>query len=153
MTVTVIVAGIIGALFGLGLALLSGRRKLIGLLFGAAIATLIAALLLPRLAGPPRCQFPDPGDLPTLTHPAGYVYVIQDVEFSQRYKIGRTTNPERRLSEIRNLLPGDTDIVAIIDTGDAPTLEWQLHQRYADERRRGEWFALDNGQVRDICRL
>ena len=32
MTVTVIVAGIIGALLGLGLALLSGRRKLTGLL-------------------------------------------------------------------------------------------------------------------------
>ena len=86
MTATVIVAGIIGALLGLGLALLFGRRKLIGLLFGAAIATLIAALLLPRLAGPPRCRFPDPGDLPTLTPPAGYVIVIQDIEFSQRYK-------------------------------------------------------------------
>ena len=100
-----------------------------------------------------RCKFDDPAGLPTLTPPAGYVYVIQEVEYSKLYKIGRTGNPGRRLPEIRGILPGQSAIVAILKTEDAATLEWQLHQRYADARKNGEWFALDGAQVREICAL
>ena len=126
---------------------------MIGAFGGVVFAIILFVIVVPRLTQAPRCDFGDPADLPILTHPAGYVYVIQDIEFSRRYKIGRTTNPDRRINEIRTILPGKSDIVAIVDTQDAPTLEWQLHQRYVAERKHGEWFELSDEQVREICSL
>ncbi len=114
---SVIMATMIGALSGVGLALLLGKSRVFGAITGALLSLFVLAFVLPSIfTHPLRCQFGDPVDLPTLTHPAGYIYVIQDVEFSKRYKIGRTNNPERRLNEIRSILPGTSDIVAIIDT-------------------------------------
>ena len=153
MVVYYVIAAMLGAVIGLGLAALLGRNRLVGALMGIVLALAIGAIALPWLASPPRCKFGDPSDLPKLTHPAGYVYVLQDVEFSQRYKVGRTVNPKERLNAIRNSLPGESEIVAIIDTGDAPALEWQLHQRYAEMQRKGEWYDLSHAQVREICQI
>ena len=130
-----------------------GRGKFTGAVTGLAIGLAVAAIIWHITAGGVRCEFGDPVDLPPLTHPAGYIYVIQDTEFSKRYKIGRTNNPERRLNEIRAILPGRSEIVAIVDTQDAPALEWQLHARYAASRKRGEWFDLSDSQVREICQI
>ena len=143
----------VGALAGALLAFLLRKSKVIGAFGGVVFAIILFVIVVPRLTQAPRCDFGDPADLPILTHPAGYVYVIQDIEFSRRYKIGRTTNPDRRINEIRTILPGKSDIVAIVDTQDAPTLEWQLHQRYVAERKHGEWFELSDEQVREICSL
>lgn len=149
--VTVLVVAL-GAVCGLGISLLLGKSKLAGTLAGLGLGLLLAvAMAWLGIGRSVRCEFGDPVDLPTLPHPAGYVYVIQEVEFSRLYKIGRTNNPARRLPEIRNLLPGVSEIVAIVDAQDAPALEWQLHQRYAESRKRGEWFALSSAQVREIC--
>ena len=149
---TAIIVGI-GAAVGVAAAYILNKSKVFGAIGGVILALFAFALLVPSISGPPRCEFGDPFDLPTLTHPAGYVYVIQDTEFSKRYKIGRTNSPGRRLNEIRNILPGSSDIVAIIDTQDAPTLESQLHQRYVENRKRGEWFDLNDAEVREICRI
>ena len=139
----------------LGALLFSALRKhlALGAIAGVILSLIAFAIISPRFDFKIRCEFGDPGDLPTLTHPAGYVYVIQDTEFSNHYKIGRTNNPQRRVSEIRSILPGISEIVAIVETQDAPTLEWQLHQRYADARKRGEWFDLTDSQVSEVCRL
>ena len=139
------------ALLALGVAWRRGGGKLALAATGFVIALALLALIMTSAVKPPRCEFGNPVDLPKLPHPAGYVYVIHDTEYSKSYKIGRTINPSSRISDIRNILPGESDIVAIIDTQDAPTLEWQLHQRYADSRKRGEWFALNDTQVREIC--
>ena len=153
MNILIIAAMAIGALVLLGLAWRRGGGKLALALAGGLLALALAAIISARVAQPPRCEFGDPVDLPKLTHPAGYVYVIHDKQYSGFYKIGRTVEANRRISEIRNTLPGESEIVAIIDTPDAPTLEWQLHQRYADSRKRGEWFDLTRDQVREICRI
>ena len=144
---------VIGVVCALVLSAILGKSKLIGALTGLGTGLLTVAIFWHTMTGDVRCQFGDPVDLPPLTHPAGYIYVIQDTEFSRRYKIGRTNNPERRLNEIRNILPGRSEIVAIVDTQDAPALEWQLHERYADGRKRGEWFDLSDSQVREICQI
>ena len=143
----------IGVVCALVMSAILGRGKLIGALTGLGTGLLTVAILWHLTAGGVRCQFGDPVDLPPVTHPAGYIYVIQDTEFSKLYKIGRTNNPERRLNEIRNILPGRSEIVAIVDTQDAPALEWQLHERYAKSRKRGEWFDLSDAQVREICQI
>ena len=150
---TVVVVAL-GVICGVGIWALRGKSRLAGALVGLGVG-LLAALAMAWLGSgrSPRCDYGDPADLPVLPHPAGYVYVIQDVEFSRLYKIGRTNHPARRLPEIRNLLPGASEIVAIVDTQDAPALEGQLHQRYAESRKRGEWFALSGAQVREICKI
>lgn len=153
MTIPLIVAGFAGGLSGLLLSALLGKSKLIGLVAGVSLALLIGCLAFPRLTGPPRCKFADPGDLPKLEHPAGYVYVIHDSEFSQRYKIGRTRDPATRMKAIYNILPGESDIVAIIKTADALELEKRLHDRFARQWMRGEWFALDRQHVMEICKI
>lgn len=147
-----VIAIVLGAVCGIGISALLGKSRLAGAVAGFGLGLLVAlAIMWLGIGRSVRCEFGDPIDLPALPHPAGYVYVIQDVEFSGLYKIGRTSSPARRLNEIRNNLPGESDVVAIIDTQDAPALEWQLHQRYADGRKRGEWFELSDGQVREIC--
>ncbi len=151
MNALIIVAIAICALCAAALAWRRGRGKLAIAIASCFFTLAILALFIHQIGQPPRCDFGDPGDLPKLPHPAGYVYVIQDTEFSKFYKIGRTVEPERRISDIRNILPGRSEIVAIIDTQDAPTLERQLHQRYTENRKRGEWFALTDAQVREIC--
>lgn len=143
----------VGAAVGGFAAFILKKNAIYGAGVGLGLSLCVMIFFVYIFARPPRCDFGDPVDLPTLTHPAGYVYVIQDTEFSKRYKIGRTNNPARRLHEIRTLLPGESDIVAIVDTQDAPALEWQLHQRYADSRKRGEWFDLSDAQVHEICRI
>lgn len=143
-----------GVVCGLGISALLGKSKLAGAVAGLGLGLLLAfATAWLGIDRGVRCEFGDPVNLPVLPHPAGYVYVIQEVEFSKLYKIGRTNNPARRLPEIRNLLPGASEVVAIIDTQDAPTLEWQLHQRYAESRKRGEWFALGGTHVHEICNI
>ena len=146
----------VAILGGLCLAALTAnvtKRRALGVTVGVLLALVLAVFIIPRLAHPPRCEYGDPIDYPRKDHPAGYVYVIQDTEFSKFYKIGRTNLPSRRISDIRNILPGESDIVAIVDTQDAPALEWQLHRRYAKSRKRGEWFALSDSQVREICNI
>lgn len=149
-----LVALAILALGGLGIIAIwfkRGRLAVAAVLLCLGIAA--AAFFIIGRGAELRCRFDDPAGLPTLTPPAGYVYVIQDLEYSKLYKIGRSNNPARRLKEIRAILPGQSEIIAILKTEDAATLEWQLHQRYADYRKNGEWFALDRPHVREICAL
>ncbi len=144
------------AMVAVGAAWLARKRasiKFAGAIMCGIIALVLLASIVPRIIQPLRCEFGAPADLPKLTHPAGYVYVIHDVEYSKRYKIGRTVYPKERLNAIRAILPGETDIVAIIDTKDAPTLEWQLHQRFTASRKRGEWFELGKSDIREICQI
>ena len=153
MSVILIVAVAAGALFGALLTALLGKSKVFGAIGGLILSLVLAAFIIPHIAHPPRCDFGDPIDYPRRERPAGYVYVIQDTEFSRFYKIGMTIEPKRRIPEIRNILPGKSDIVAIIDTLDAPALESQLHRRYTENRKRGEWFELSDAIIREICNI
>ena len=148
-----VVAAGVGAATGAPLFKALRKHPALGALLGAGIMMLLVALLSRGDSFKPRCEFGDPIDLPPKTHPAGYVYVIQDIDISMLYKIGRATNPKDRLSRFAVELPFATEFVAIAATDDAPTLEWQLHQRYAEARKRGEWFDLKPSQVREICNL
>jgi len=92
-------------------------------------------------------------DLPKLEAPAGYVYVIQDVDFSNRYKIGRTNHPRTRLNKFGVELPFKTEVVHILRTENAVATESDLHKRFAKSHARGEWFDLDDAQLQEIRRL
>lgn len=143
----------VGAAIGIALAALAGKNKLLGALFGAVIVSSAVLLFSTHNHHGLRCKYEDPDTLPPAQHPAGYVYVIQDVDISKLYKIGRTNNPSRRLKEFSRALPFQIEVVAVVHTEDAPTLEWQLQQRYAEQRQRGEWFKLQAVDIREICEI
>jgi|GEM_PF-5983736 len=91
--------------------------------------------------------------LPKLDAPAGYVYIFKDIEVSQRYKIGRTNHPKRRLNKFGVELPFETAVIHILQTDDAVATEKYLHEQYAPQRKRGEWFDLTDTQLNEIRHL
>ena len=91
--------------------------------------------------------------LPKAKAPAGYVYVIRDTSNPGRYKIGRTINPAQRLQQIQRGEAGKLQYHFIRQTDNAPALERAWHQKFANSRTQGEWFALDDAQVGEIRRM
>jgi hypothetical protein len=57
-----------------------------------------------------------------------------------RVKIGRANNVKRRLGELRVSCPLDLTLEAVTDGDEAE--EIALHDRFAKDRTRGEWFNI-----------
>lgn len=69
----------------------------------------------------------------------GYVYAIASGDL---VKIGWSTNPQKRFSKIASDNGADCDLLGYISgTRDD---ESEIHQRFAANRVRGEWFARDH---------
>jgi len=78
---------------------------------------------------------------------SGYVYLIHlmNTEF---YKIGKTNNVSRRIeSEISPKLPEEVGIICSIASTDCLSLEKELHAKFADKRKNGEWFTLAQDDI------
>ena len=101
---------------------------------------------------PIKIDIDDYENLPKLQAPYGYIYIIQDVEVTGRYKIGRTNHPKRRMLDFGVRLPFEIKLIHIIITNDVAELEHRLHQQFADCRRSGEWFELNEAQVADLMK-
>lgn len=83
----------------------------------------------------------------------GYVYLISSTD--GHYKIGRSTDPSRRLKELKpgTILPIDFVLEHQIETNDMSALERRLHIQYADKRHKGEWYRLTEDDVQAIKSL
>lgn len=79
----------------------------------------------------------------------GYVYLLKS---NKDYKIGRSNDVARRRREVSLLLPRELEHVHVIETDDPEGIERYWHQRFADRRTRGEWFALTPEDVRAFRR-
>jgi len=57
-------------------------------------------------------------------------------------KIGRTSNVRVRLRKLQKTSPVELQLLLVLRRGsdDAKTLEAELHRRFAEHRRHGEWF-------------
>ena len=64
------------------------------------------------------------------------------------YKIGKSINPEQRLKQIKTSNPN----AKLICYGNAVT-EKYMHDRFYRSRIKGEWFKLNDEQLRNAIRL
>jgi hypothetical protein len=58
------------------------------------------------------------------------------------YKIGRTTCPRQRFSNIQTACPFEVSLIAGIRTPCAHLVESHYHNQLLDYRTKGEWFKL-----------
>jgi len=87
----------------------------------------------------------------TIEPKIGYVYLFRHGS-RREYKIGRTSNPIRREGEISVELPQGLEPIHVITTDDPSGIESYWHQRFAEKRLKGEWFALTADDVRAFKR-
>lgn len=80
----------------------------------------------------------------------GYIYLVRAVG-TNRYKIGRTKNPERRLERLKQQSPFSLKLVEIFHTEDCVTEEKRLHRIAAKYRSHGEWFDLPDWWLENVA--
>lgn len=96
-----------------------------------------AAKVLQRAKSGPRIPTPR-----ALTK--GYIYLLNGGGY---FKIGRTTDPDRRTRDLRIQLPFRASVVHTIRADDMELAELYFHTVFQRERANGEWFSLSDKQV------
>lgn len=79
---------------------------------------------------------------------AGYVYVLRSS--TGAFKIGYASSPDDRLRTFSVKLPFEVEYEVLIKTDDMLGYEAQLHERFADKRINGEWFALTDDDLAEL---
>lgn len=93
--------------------------------------------------------FVPPIETNVTTNP-GYVYLVKAVYPERIYKIGKSSEPKKRLKKMGVKLPFPIEVMHLIRTDDMSKCERALHIEYDDKRLEGEWFELDERDVKDI---
>jgi hypothetical protein len=86
------------------------------------------------------------------------VYIIAAEYPKNRYKIGltRKASAQRRLKEILTYSPVNLTLAHVIECGAkgiGRTVETLLHKLYSDKRCHGEWFDLNDQDIKWIKSL
>jgi DNA-binding CsgD family transcriptional regulator len=77
----------------------------------------------------------------------GYVYIISsELGFC---KIGRTKNVAARMTQLKSM-PLKVDLIHTIACEDEVKFEKELHERYKDKKKSGEWFSLTEDDIEDL---
>lgn len=79
----------------------------------------------------------------------GAVYLIKSGKF---YKIGRSNSIARRQYEMSIQLPETIKVIHSINTDDPVGIEAYWHNRFNNKRKNGEWFELDQNDVKAFKR-
>lgn len=80
---------------------------------------------------------------------SGYIYLIEDKTFTHYVKIGQSVRPNERIQRLAGQMPIDVEFEMIYtkETDDVNRKERVLHMFFADKRKKGEWFELDEGDI------
>ncbi len=81
------------------------------------------------------------------------LYLIQCQQF---YKIGIANDVQSRLAQLSTGNPFELKVLAVYDFYNAEPVERAIHQKFANTRKRGEWFELNGDDVLafgQICQL
>lgn len=76
-----------------------------------------------------------------------YVYIIKD---GDRYKIGYSGDPERRLKSLQTGNPRKLELVFRFKTLWAEPLEYYLQDHFKSKQTRGEWYALTDKELNEM---
>ena len=79
----------------------------------------------------------------------GYVYIIK---IDNHFKIGKAKDMKGRMGEYTKL-PIEPKIVFLKKVNDHTLAEETLHRYFADKRGRGEWFNLDDEDIKKAKQL
>lgn len=80
----------------------------------------------------------------TSTADTGFVYLGKQ---SGKYKIGKTSNLDRRRGEITLIAPDRFKLIHSIETDDPGGIEKYWHNRFKEKWERGEWFKLSRSDI------
>ena len=89
-----------------------------------------------------------PGKVDQRAQRRGVIYILK--ADNGLYKIGKTSNPDKRLPRLAIQLPYQITVVRTIWTDDIDGLESGLHHRFADKRAHGEWFRLIQADIDEL---
>ena len=82
---------------------------------------------------------------------SGYVYIItSEIGLT---KIGKTEDVKKRLSQIDGASPCKVDLYHCQFVKNSKEVESILHKRFRDKRVKGEWFNLDNEEIKIAQKL
>jgi hypothetical protein len=76
-----------------------------------------------------------------------FVYILKSQEY---YKIGITSNLERRVNSIQGGNPFEVEVVCAYRVKDSRTLEKYLHEGLLAFRHKREWFKLEPDFVEEL---
>ncbi len=79
---------------------------------------------------------------------AGYVYLVGSTVGLT--KIGITADLKNRLAQLRSSSPVPLFLLGAFLDKQCEAIETELHNRYASKKTRGEWYALEIGDIKDI---
>lgn len=79
----------------------------------------------------------------------GSVYLMKLGKF---YKIGRSKDINRRERELAIQMPQRLETIHTIRTDDPAGIEEYWHKRFADKRQNGEWFLLNQSDIKTFRR-
>ena len=81
-----------------------------------------------------------------INKPLGYLYVVKMGDY---YKIGTSKTPNTRLKEFTKL-PFELETVICECVFNYQEIESELHNKFYEKNKRGEWFVLDKQDVEYI---
>jgi len=83
----------------------------------------------------------------------GYAFVVQEIEFSKKFKVGSAQSNDDWITRLSAKIPGRLEAVLVVPTDDIRQLERELHEFCATNRNVGDWFDLTPAQVTQLRQL
>lgn len=82
----------------------------------------------------------------------GYVYLIK-IKGIQYFKIGVSSNPSRRLSDLSSVIPFELELLALNQVDNPYKVESDIIEFYKHKLIKNEWFKLSMIEAREIMIL
>lgn len=85
-------------------------------------------------------------------NPNGYIYILQNKHFDL-IKIGVSSNPKRRIQDIRSYIPFEVDCVFLKYYLDVYSLEKIIENTFSNNRVKGEWYQCYKEDVSELISI